>query len=796
MSYPTSVTGLGSVIQDSDGSQVEVYTVPGTPYQHRLAVASKVWPVAPTGGVPISAPGAPTAGAAVTDAGHYLQSSGDYTWALTNVTPYGETTAGANLHVADIGASSTGKTLNLPAISQGTIDVPVTSRRLYRTTNGGSQLKLAAELLDAAQTTWVDGRPDDDLGQNVPVTNTSGLSSSVVLSGAATTWVEMPPGTSQGALTAGQYVVDYGLDPASAGSITHATADVGKSVTATYTAATVITSTVLGSVVTGLKETEGVLGATPQGAYADASARLSGAEGDLGGLYGTFPAATRAITQVGSLTITSPGQKMALLQGDTLLVPRNTGLSVVSVADPTSPSVLHHQVISGATQCTAVATAGNLVFVTYDSGVYTFALDRNASPTPLFANTEVSPMTDALAVGRGLYTTSASINQLRGYDLANKNPAGTWLNVSYPGLTNASWLAMAGEFDWLCCTQPSQNRLLIIQADAGLGVSAALTGLSSPQGIVCVGRYVYIAQGNGTLATVDVGDPYVPTLVGTTTLTGNSAPNQVVAAGGYLFVSGAGVVSVVSIKHPAAPTLVTTFNVGGSSTSTSGLCVWDRYLGVLDRTNNLLRIFDLSGLDLAAATIGTAGVGALTVHDGARVRGGLDVDHMIVGGVLHARELSFEGLIKGVRQVQTFRVTADISVPNYQGSGDYLIAHWAEWSTPIAVTLTDVRSDSKLLCLLVGTVMNTYTSLPMWLRMAAYGTGQSTVTEMGYAAIAANALGGIAGLCVLSGLSGVVTVHQVMNTGGPGSANWVQCQGATGVPGRGDCLTFVVVEFA
>jgi hypothetical protein len=50
-----------------------------------------------------------------------------------------------------------------------------TSRKIYRTTAGGSQLKLLATIADNTTTTYTDAIADGSLGANVPTSDTSGL---------------------------------------------------------------------------------------------------------------------------------------------------------------------------------------------------------------------------------------------------------------------------------------------------------------------------------------------------------------------------------------------------------------------------------------------------------------------------------------------------------------------------------------------------------------------------------------------------------------------------------------------
>jgi hypothetical protein len=63
--------------------------------------------------------------------------------------------------------------VSLTGIAVGT--APTTSRKVYRTVVGGAQLKLLTTIADNTTTTYTDSTGDGGLGANVPVTDTSGL---------------------------------------------------------------------------------------------------------------------------------------------------------------------------------------------------------------------------------------------------------------------------------------------------------------------------------------------------------------------------------------------------------------------------------------------------------------------------------------------------------------------------------------------------------------------------------------------------------------------------------------------
>lgn len=110
--------------------------------------------------------------------------TGTYYWALTYVTSGGEEVLG-----------SVSNTLNVGTQKQALLTLPlgytgVTSRKLYRTANGGTQLKLVATIADNTTLTYTDSIADTSLGANIPDINNelpkpySGLSANSKLYGA------------------------------------------------------------------------------------------------------------------------------------------------------------------------------------------------------------------------------------------------------------------------------------------------------------------------------------------------------------------------------------------------------------------------------------------------------------------------------------------------------------------------------------------------------------------------------------------------------------------------------------
>lgn len=111
---------------------------------------------------------APTTAPQVSIAGAGSLSAGDYSWAATYTVPGGGETTASPLTAATSGANGAA-TITLPLGAYG-----VSGRNLYRTTAGGSQLKLVSAIADNTSTIVTDTLADASLGVNIPTVNTTG----------------------------------------------------------------------------------------------------------------------------------------------------------------------------------------------------------------------------------------------------------------------------------------------------------------------------------------------------------------------------------------------------------------------------------------------------------------------------------------------------------------------------------------------------------------------------------------------------------------------------------------------
>jgi hypothetical protein len=133
----------------------------------------------------------PTGSAAVTSRKLYRRFNGSGTFKLVTTianntaTTYTDTVANASLGAAAPSSNTAiAKQVSLSAIATG--PTGTTSRKVYRTAVGASQLKLLTTLGDNTTTTYADSTADASLGANAPTSDTSALAqpSGQVIAGA------------------------------------------------------------------------------------------------------------------------------------------------------------------------------------------------------------------------------------------------------------------------------------------------------------------------------------------------------------------------------------------------------------------------------------------------------------------------------------------------------------------------------------------------------------------------------------------------------------------------------------
>jgi hypothetical protein len=257
-----SIDALKDPFEDADGARTNTWVI-ASPYTFRLASNEApplptTWRAIPRGAFPINPPTAPTTGATVVPGSGALPLvAGQYRWALGYSTRWGDTVAGPELVYTTTG-DGYGR-FTIPAVPS-IADNPVTAINIYRSTRGGASgtKGLVGRITDMASVpaTWTDGVPDTLIGAAPPGGDTSGISAAVSVSGplaagGSGAWAQV---AHRSGVTVGteQFAVDYSYPDG--GVLYFAAADVGKSVTITYTASIMVEAGFGRSIIDALQE--------------------------------------------------------------------------------------------------------------------------------------------------------------------------------------------------------------------------------------------------------------------------------------------------------------------------------------------------------------------------------------------------------------------------------------------------------------------------------------------------------------------------------------------------------------
>lgn len=273
MSFPASAQLLQPLIQVSDGIQrSEAYVIrthaagsADGDYLYRLGTNATDpitfapvplpagWQRIARGAVALDGPAAPSLTAELTTPGLLLTTGGViYKYALSTLTKNGETTPAHVLTTSTLGVSTTGIVLLLPAATTSTQN-PGLSRRLFRSIADGSALYWLADIAGTAPLYYADGAADDILNQPAPISNSSGLSSGVVVTGALVTGGSGPWTEVAAFPLRNQYAVDYSQSP-SGGTITFSSTDTGTTVVVAYTAGSNINKGLMNALITAIQD--------------------------------------------------------------------------------------------------------------------------------------------------------------------------------------------------------------------------------------------------------------------------------------------------------------------------------------------------------------------------------------------------------------------------------------------------------------------------------------------------------------------------------------------------------------
>jgi hypothetical protein len=270
MTWRTDLQALVNTFDDITAARTETVTI-ANPYTYKLASTAAAggasaipaaWQAIPHGAPAAPAPAViPTFTDKTTTRGLLAHGTTGYTYGLTYRTNYGETKA-LNTALHNPAGSNNAVEIVLPSYPNSTYN-PITGVMIYR-----SKIDTTTPLYPIGQITnpriggWLDEVGDNQMQSTTtaPANDTSGLNIlgspnlpvSVVgplAAGGSGQWTEVPYGTT---VATEHYSVDY-LSDANGGNVYFSSADNGKVVTITYTAAVDITAPFINSITSPLR---------------------------------------------------------------------------------------------------------------------------------------------------------------------------------------------------------------------------------------------------------------------------------------------------------------------------------------------------------------------------------------------------------------------------------------------------------------------------------------------------------------------------------------------------------------
>lgn len=327
--------------------------------------------------------------------------------------------------------------------------------------------------------------------------------------------------------------------------------------------------------------------------------------------------------QVGSITLPHPGGNLGI-RGDLAYITTSAGLAVVEISSAAQPVLLgEYDVDNDSTfdSCYEIALSGDRAYVT-EGRESIHILDISGS-APRYLGTVAAEASSLAAADTHLYIANRYGLQI--VDVSNPTHAvevGTYLSDGVQAvavLDNHAYIGSVDGMHILDVADPTRvtivatwqsrpvHSIAVFDDHAYLGGfdDLRLVGISDPTKPVLVGEvrttqlrsmsphslavadgYVHFASYSVGLATVDVTDPSLPTVVGE--LNSSAGVDQVVVAGTVAYAKGYDTVKLLDISDPAKPALLSSLALGPGGT------LWAAGDRVYLADSDGLRVLDVS----------------------------------------------------------------------------------------------------------------------------------------------------------------------------------------------------------
>jgi hypothetical protein len=312
------------------------------------------------------------------------------------------------------------------------------------------------------------------------------------------------------------------------------------------------------------------------------------------------------LTLVGSYDTPSSATGVAITGDHICVADYGSGLQVIDISDPTTPTSAGSYDTPG--QARAVAIAGDHAYVAdYDFGLHVIDISDPTNPTSAGSYDKPNYARAIALAGDYAYLAdqSAGLLVLDISDPANPDSAGSY---DTPG--SAFGVAVAGDHAYVADYGPG-----LVVLDIGNPTNPTLVGSYDTPGfaydVAIAGDHAYVADYGAGLQVIDISDPTSPTLDGSYSTPG--AAHGVAIAGDLAYVAdyGSGLVAL-DISNPTSPALAGNYNTAGFA---YGVAIAGEYAYVADENSGLkvIRVADPVLPIVLAATSGSGLANDVTI---------------------------------------------------------------------------------------------------------------------------------------------------------------------------------------
>ncbi|MEA1922699.1 MAG: hypothetical protein U9N63_08585, partial [Pseudomonadota bacterium] len=268
-------------------------------------------------------------------------------------------------------------------------------------------------------------------------------------------------------------------------------------------------------------------------------------------------------------------------------------------------------------------------------------------------------------------------------------------DIGLLGLKGAKSIYVSGQYAYVAAGEDDAVTILDISDPSNPSKVGALREISDPSGlaldgansIYVSGKYAYItAYDDCGVEILDISDPSDPTHVSAIFDNGImnlQYPYSIQVRGKYAYITGYEGVEILDISDPNNPTHIGKSSADDSAGADISISGKYAYVACYDYVDPSVKIFDISGLDVPTAQIGSIAANSLDISENAQigdqlqVQGGVNVGS---GGIKSDGPVSIDNVLTLVPQ--TTAPINPVSGTLYYGSdGKLHIYNGTDWKT-------------------------------------------------------------------------------------------------------------------